>query len=47
MAYAALGQRDAALNEFNQALAFNPLFADAQMVRTEVENGTFVAAAAP
>ncbi|HVO71716.1 MAG TPA: tetratricopeptide repeat protein [Aggregatilineaceae bacterium] len=47
VAYAALGQRDAALNEFSKALAFNPLFADAQMVRSEVENGTFVAAAAP
>jgi tetratricopeptide (TPR) repeat protein len=47
MAYAALGQRNPAIQEFDRALAFNPRFADAQTVKAEVENGTFVAAAVP
>lgn len=42
MAEAALGQRDAALNDFNQAIAFNHNFAAAQTSKTQVENGTFV-----
>jgi len=46
MAYAALGQRDQAINEFNKAIGFNPNFADAATAKASVENGTFSAPAA-
>jgi tetratricopeptide (TPR) repeat protein len=45
LAYAALGSTDLALNEFNQALVFNPHFAAAQIAREQVQNGTFSAPA--
>jgi tetratricopeptide (TPR) repeat protein len=47
LAYAALGQQDAALNELNRAISFNPNFTDARTVLTEVQNGTFVPASVP
>ncbi len=43
MVYAAQGQYDLALNEFNQALAFNPNYDAARDAKNAVENGTFVA----
>ncbi len=43
MVYAAQGQYDLALNEFNQALAFNPNAGMVQEAKNAVENGTFVA----
>ncbi len=45
MAYAALGQYDAAINEFNKAIAFNPNFTDAQLSKEQLETGAFSAPA--
>lgn len=42
MVYAARGQNDLAINEFNRALSFNPNDEEALTARTAVENGTFV-----
>ena len=45
MAYAALGQYDAAIDEFNTAIAFNPNFTEAQVSKQALETGTFTAPA--
>lgn len=42
MVYAARGQYDLAINEFNNALSFNRNFAAAEYYKAEIENGTFV-----
>jgi tetratricopeptide (TPR) repeat protein len=42
MVYAARGQNDLAINEFNRALSFNPNDDEALTARTQVEGGTFV-----
>ncbi|MBN1562502.1 MAG: tetratricopeptide repeat protein [Anaerolineae bacterium] len=41
MVYAARGQNDLAINEFNKVLAFNPNAQIAQEMKTQVETGTF------
>jgi tetratricopeptide (TPR) repeat protein len=41
MVYAAQGQNDLAINEFNKALNLNRNYQEALDARTEVENGTF------
>jgi tetratricopeptide (TPR) repeat protein len=42
MVYAARGQYDLALNELNNALAFNRHFEEAQIAKTQIESGAFV-----
>lgn len=42
MVYAARGQNELAINEFNKALAFNHNFFEARDMKAAVENGTFV-----
>jgi tetratricopeptide (TPR) repeat protein len=41
MVYAAQGQPQQAIDEFNQVLSFNPNFSEAIDMRTQVQNGTF------
>ena len=41
MVFAAEGQPQQAIDEFNQVLSFNPNFSEAMDMRTQVENGTF------
>lgn len=43
MVFAAQGQNELAINEFNNALAFNRNFTEALEAKTAVENGTFSA----
>ena len=45
MVFAARGQADLAINEFDNALTFNRNFAAALEAKTAIENGTFSAAA--
>ena len=45
MAYAGLGQRNAALDEFSKAISYNPNFTLAADMRAQVEAGTFWAPA--
>jgi tetratricopeptide (TPR) repeat protein len=47
MAYAALGSPQDAVAQFNEALAFNPNFTDAQTAKAQVESGAFAAPAPP
>lgn len=42
MVYAARGQNDLAINEFNKALSFNPNDEEALTARAQVQDGTFV-----
>ncbi len=46
MVYAARGQTDLAINEFNHALSFNRNYTEAQAQKTAVETGAFVAPSA-
>jgi len=45
MAYAGLGRFDEAVVQFDEALAFNRNFLEAQTAKDQVQNGTFAAAA--
>jgi tetratricopeptide (TPR) repeat protein len=47
MAYAALGRPQDAIAQFDEALAFNPNFTDAQTARDLVSSGQYTAPAAP